>query len=709
MLGRSCYPSHAQKPRSQTVHTTDRVAVPYCIRPEKLMKRFHFLAILLAGALLGSCSDTTDPPQGEGPSGPLGQERSASARITPEQGGELTMTTDKGERVVLTVPPGALEEEVEASVTWLGQAPDTLLSEVSFALRFEPSGLVFNMPVRLEISHPTPFAPSEDMTLFYLASERRAWAMSVEPITDKTEAYLTHFSEYVGAKATQNMETLCSESEFPWVDPEQRCIDNWPYVDTLLKCAAWSGTPQAYVEKANSLMAGSFALMRSNPVPKDDYCHRKGSASGRYIEDLQACNMTKDGSEVSAFLDESTVQAVLDGMGEAATELAQAWLDSSPPTGDSCYKLGRVQEWMDYVTCLHSSPLHNLHEPNASADLFPDHGLEGKVVVQKEFLASPRPSSQSELCGWYLDCLEMHVSDSGLTRDLVDEGEVVALDLEQGLAEVRAACQNLWNIEIELDVTHHHLFSGIDEYTADYTVSLGFEDVQVGTESSSMQTAVNAVNELGGIGQGELDTLGESLVPPFFTRLLSGERYIQMSFMLTEKQASRLDIVDKGSSYTCHMGFACEEITDFEVRKRTAGTGMAAPRVQAMLMRSQADSTLTWAGQVLPHNTGYFLWRMENLVEYCEYDSDKGQWSCEKPTMGTVAEPRPGQDSVVNDPSAPTYRFFNAYLTPQQIKNIIDRKAFSYSYDLQNDLGINDGAITETQSHRARVQFSPKE
>ena len=562
----------------------------------------------------------------------------------------------------------------------------------------------------MEIDHAASFAKSEDMTLFHVKSESLALAMTVEAITDKTEAYLTHFSDYAGAKGGENMEILCSESEFNWLDPADRCIDNWPVANTLEKCAIWAAgqgnSPDSYHNKISDLFSQSYDIMRAKPIPQDDYCGRKGSQSGKYLDDLLSCAMNQKGTDGSPFLKDAVQDKIQKGIENAATELAQAWLDSTPSKGDSCYKSGKVQQWMDMADCLLASGRHNLCPPDAPADLFPDHMLEGKVAVQREFLNSPQPSNQQELCGWYLDCAEMHTGDTGLTRDLVEGGDQVAQDLETLAANVRSQCLNLWDVTLELTMQNHYEFSGIDGYDADYTVTVEWKDIPIEAERDEMQTAQASVNELSGVAPGSKGTDGETLQLPFLTKLSGGDTFIQMSFMQDQDNVSAWSVTDNGSQYNCEMEFSCGSITDFEVRKNE--TTNSRTKIQFMVMRSRAEQELSWAGLTLPKNTGYLIWRMENLVDYCQYDSEEGEWDCDRPTMGTVAEPRPGTDSVVSDALVPDHHFFNAYLTPERVKKILDREGFSYTLELDNDLSINDGGITDTQHQTIKVTLTPK-
>ena len=644
-----------------------------------------------------------------------GQSYSNEVVATPEQGAQLTLEAHNGDRITLSIPAGALEEETTITVISLGTVPSSPVQDGSFALRLEPHGLVFNTPAELTIEHAQPFAEADDMTLFWVVSEEQFLAMTTDPITSTTEVSLSHFSDYVGAPADGNLDAFCMEAN--WLDGQARCIDNLPMVWTLMKCAARTaqtgGSSEEqwdYINAASGLMLQTFRKLRSREVPTDDYCHRDGSQSGQYIQDLYPCLLSSKTGQY-AFLDENHADEMNQGIADAATELAQAWLDSDPPMGDSCYKLGEVEEWMDYASCLVASPLHQLDDQS----LFSNHLLEGQVTVQGEFVGSPAPSAHAELCGWYLECLERHLVDLPLTRVLSGEAEATAQAIEERYSETEAQCENLWDVSVVLDITKEYEFSGMYSYTADFTITVEYEDISIEAESSSMQTAARSVDELGGIAPGEVDADGSTLLAPFFTNLASGGQFIQMSFMLDLDQAKKWDVQDNGSSYNCIMDYACSSISDFEVRPfdaanhpGTPSSVLPDPSGQLMIMRTRASQDLSWAGQVLPQNTGYLIWRYETLVDICEYDSDDGEWDCETPTLGTVAEPRPGDEDVVSEPLAPEYYFFNARLSAQQVKNFLDRKAFSYSYTLSNHLDINSGAVLEDQSQTVTVELTPK-
>ncbi len=670
----------------------------------------RFLACFLLLFLLTACGGSDDSADKDSPVvGSLGEQRSASTTLTPEDGGELTLKADNGDRLSLTVPANAVDEETEITVTWLAEAPDTQLTDILFALRFEPDGLSFAIPAHLTIEHDDAYDEADDVTLFWVAESERVLAMTVDPIIAATDVYLPHFSDYAGAKGGPNMEFSCMEAN--WLDPAPTCLEDLPMINNLMKCAAQASRDGAsesdvwdYIHTASNLFLGSFKKMRAKAIPEDDYCHRYGSGAGKYIEDLYTC-INVPGIGTPGFLDDDDYDEIYRGIEEAATELAQAWLDSDPPTGDSCYKLGEVQEWLDYAACLVADPTHRLDEH----ELFSDHLLNGKVMVQEEFLGTSIPSNHDELCGWYLDCLNTHMGHLSLTRSTGPDAENVAQNIERRLNETEAQCMSLWDAEIELHITQSYAMSGMEEYEADYTITVTYKDISIDAERDDMQTAMQSINELGGIVPGMKDNEGRTLETPFFTNLDNGGQIIQMSFMLDLDAAHSWDLTDNGSDYTCLMDFACGTVSDFEARKAEPSPYPgASPSGQLMMMRTRANQDVNWARSTLPANSGYLIWRFENLVDLCRYDTEEGEWSCERPTMGTVAEPRPDAADVVSEPEVPDHHFFNAHLTPQQVKNVLDRKGFSYSYDLTNHLEINDGAVLEDQVQAVTVTLTPK-
>ncbi|GEM_PF-3771402 len=676
--------------------------------------------LCLAFVILNSCSlrrssapadNLIDGVEEDLPSGSLGQQRSSSALVDPLAGGTLTLSSERGDLLTLQIPAGAVAEEVEVTVTWLAEPPESPLSGVAYALRFEPHGLEFVEPVILTVEHPKAFDAQQDLTLFYVESPQVALALTVDPITSATVAEIPHFSNFAAAPSGSYTEEMCAKAAM--AQPSQTCAGSVPTVKSLLKCAALSQSSgadaesvQGWIDLASGLMLESFRTMRRQTIPEDDYCHRPGSQSGRYVSGLFYCLGDHAEGAGSAYLDEAHYEIMLAETKDVATFLAERWLESWPPTGDSCYKKGEVARWVEYQTCLHNSALHNLTPPRIAEDAMSDHALLGKVKVQEEFLSLPVPSQRSEKCGWYLECLAMHVEQSDLTGSVEPAAAQVSYDLEQRYAQVLPQCETLWDIEIKLDVTSHYELAGMEESLADYTVTVRFEEAEMLAEIANMQVASGSVTAPEGVKPGQKDMAGQPLKPPFLANLSSGGQFVQMSFQLSLADAALADIKDNGSTFTCHMPFACESITKFEVRKST-GTGMAAPKVRALVMRSLSNSPLSWTGQQLPANTGYFTWEVENMVELCQYDSEKSKWSCEKPTMGTMALPRPTEDNVVSDPLAPDFYFFNARLTAQQVKDILDSKPLSYSYQLDNVIDINDGAIKETQTQKVTVSMTP--
>ena len=675
-----------------------------------VMKSFAMFYIFFSLISCGSGDGDSSPVVGS-----LGEQRKATAVITPEEGGELELETAAGDHLTLTVPPYAVDEETEISVTWLAEVPETTAMDVRFALRFAPDGLEFYEPAHLVIKHAAAFPEDDDIALFWIVSAKRLMAVTHDPISAMTDVYLPHFSSYVGAKAGSNMKFSCMEAN--WLDPADTCLQNLPVVGNLMRCASQAsrdGRSQEeiweYIHIASDLFRGSFDRMRAKAIPQDDYCHRSGSQSGRYINDLFSC-INVPGAGTPAFLDDDDYDHIYKGITDAATELAQAWLDSSPPKGDSCYKLGKTEKWLEYASCLTASGLHNLEDH----ELFSSHFLVGQAMVQDEFLGTTQPSNHDELCGWYFECLEGHVKNSELTRIVSTEAAHTAAALETRYGEVLPQCNNLWDVTIKLDVQEVYEFAGMNGYTADYTVTVKYEDIALAAERENMQSAARQVDELGGIAPGESASGGGDLLMPFYSSLSGGGRFIQMSFMLDINAAKSWDIVDNGSEYNCIMEFACDTITDFEVRRHDFANFPGTPefafqpaKAQMMVMRSLADQSLSWGRNELPQNTGYLIWRFENMVDVCSYDSDEGEWDCDTSTMGTMAEPRPGEDPVVSEPEAPEFRFFNARLTPQQVKNILDRVGFSYSYDLTSRTSVNDGAVTSDTTQNVTVTLTPK-
>ena len=136
-----------------------------------------------------AASDATEPPDGGGP-------LTVALAVGPE-GGELTVG---GSRLV--VPEGAVEEPVTITMTILdalpAPVPEGMLSATP-AIRFEPSGLQFRVPVYLAI-RPTAYADAAPGLIVREEGPDAEWV--AEPVVwwgsdDRIWGQLRHFS--VGA------------------------------------------------------------------------------------------------------------------------------------------------------------------------------------------------------------------------------------------------------------------------------------------------------------------------------------------------------------------------------------------------------------------------------------------------------------------------------------------------------------------------------
>lgn len=138
------------------------------------------------------------------------KERPADAEVTravvgPE-GGVLS-----GQGVTLTIPPGALVEPRELSLTTtVADAPSTAISPV---FRFEPEGLEFDLPVHVSVN----VADDAVGTLYWSKSGAAGFEPAGLAGGGVAEGFTSHFSEaYVGAG-------VCGDDDTPSIDAGGMC------------------------------------------------------------------------------------------------------------------------------------------------------------------------------------------------------------------------------------------------------------------------------------------------------------------------------------------------------------------------------------------------------------------------------------------------------------------------------------------------------
>ena len=141
--------------------------------------------------------------------GSLGTQASVTETIPALEGGELRLETAAGDHVTLSIPAAAMAEDTAITMTWLADAPDTNLMGLAYALRFEPAGLDFIEPALLTIEHAEAFDAADEMALFWIATPEQALFVTNEASESSTIAYLPHFSDYGGAKASDNLDGIC--------------------------------------------------------------------------------------------------------------------------------------------------------------------------------------------------------------------------------------------------------------------------------------------------------------------------------------------------------------------------------------------------------------------------------------------------------------------------------------------------------------------
>ena len=132
-------------------------------------------------------------------------EARTSMRVDQEGG-----TIRASDGAVVEIPPGALTEALEISVTTYDSVANmppeyhSSLVGVNGVADFGPNGAVFEKPVRITIPSPNLLIPGDEYRLYMWNSTERAWqetdfVATVNPDGTSYSADVTHFTTYTGS------------------------------------------------------------------------------------------------------------------------------------------------------------------------------------------------------------------------------------------------------------------------------------------------------------------------------------------------------------------------------------------------------------------------------------------------------------------------------------------------------------------------------
>jgi len=170
-----------------------------------------FLVLSLACNLLSPRAPTTAPePWGEQSTPTQSEESSSegevttiSQRIEAATGGTVELTSPRGDRIRLFIPPFALSESVEISLTALASPPANPIATNVFAgVILEPNNLPLRLPARLTVT-PASSPSGSNPLLLHLRQPDFALPLS-ETSWDGTSltGRLLHFSTFLGGSPT---------------------------------------------------------------------------------------------------------------------------------------------------------------------------------------------------------------------------------------------------------------------------------------------------------------------------------------------------------------------------------------------------------------------------------------------------------------------------------------------------------------------------
>ena len=163
----------------------------------KLFWKFWFALIVLT-----SCYETVPPPTGK----PVIEANNIKTGAIGINGGKISSTASNGVTYTLIVPPDALTESVNISLTpisSMGNAP--LASGVVGAVQMEPSGLQFRRAATLRIGAVPTVATGKKLIGFNTANDGSKFVLNLPNIKNgATELSIYHFSDSGAGTATPN-------------------------------------------------------------------------------------------------------------------------------------------------------------------------------------------------------------------------------------------------------------------------------------------------------------------------------------------------------------------------------------------------------------------------------------------------------------------------------------------------------------------------
>jgi len=180
------------------------------MRQSDCKKLFSILAVLLVSLACNLTSRTSSSPQptlnqsSQIPSAETGYP-GAGASITKSinaiLGGQIELLTPQGDQLILTIPPFALPQSTEITLTSLDSPPSNPITNTFFSgVAIHPDQLKLRLPATLALITAKPPSGSVPM-LFYLKEPELVLPLAAQSHSvsgDKLSGHLLHFSTYTG-------------------------------------------------------------------------------------------------------------------------------------------------------------------------------------------------------------------------------------------------------------------------------------------------------------------------------------------------------------------------------------------------------------------------------------------------------------------------------------------------------------------------------
>ena len=159
--------------------------------------------------------------------------QSAVVETIGKDGGALCVANQEGDTIELTIPAGALTEDVEISLCPLSTpASDAIAAHVFPGVEILPDGLSLLVPARLKLMPAVPVADPCMVVLYHVRSAEFVVPLDSGPASEDDEdgensqdeiaGYLSHFSTYGGGEPTRSEAEALAELAFemiPAYDP----------------------------------------------------------------------------------------------------------------------------------------------------------------------------------------------------------------------------------------------------------------------------------------------------------------------------------------------------------------------------------------------------------------------------------------------------------------------------------------------------------